>query len=751
MKRHLKIQGHLLVAVLVPTLLTFIGIIVYVGLAVRSGTEANLRETAYASAQTAALRVENHLGEALNSARLTASLFENMNTKRPDARPLGKETLESAMRATTVALNGWVIYDHNAFDGRDAEFVNKDNYNETGRYQASYLARPDGTLEESFDSSEEELSDPVAGDYYYLPFTTGKEYTVEPTMYDYEDGSGKHFIATMAVPIKKGNKVLGVAGYDVFMGDIQKLCRELQAEGKNSIALYSAAGTVVYNADAAQITKTLNELDTPPDVLALFSDRSNHQVYRTAGYSDFLKDQSVQFYIPIRVGQSEQVWYLRYAVPLGVVKKTASALALKVVLASVLGLLFLSCVAIYVARSMSRPLNTTAGLLERYANLDFTYVESALLDRTRLRTDEIGDTLNRVFSLKKNIAQLLSVIDTQLAQFKESADSLNSLSAQSARSAEKSLEMAQQMSELLQGTTDRLNNAYSSVEEVSKGTDTVAEAAVKGAEIFNNTATLTDQAAADVDTVLGHIFSVGEKAKSSAESMKEVVGSVEAISSFISTIQGIADQTNLLALNAAIEAARAGESGRGFAVVAEEVRNLAEESNSAAKEVERQIVQLREDASKSGEIAKSMEEILGRAVDQAKGSQERMKGVQKEIADANDMIQNIAAASEETAAGSREMAESVRRIKESTEQLISSVRTLEETAQSVKQDGHDVDQEAGRLFEGTQNLINILSSFTYDRFTEEEVRQIVASMKGDAGKKGTLALPPGKPGKPGKK
>ena len=77
-----------------------------------------------------------------------------------------------------------------------------------------------------------------------------------------------------------------------------------------------------------------------------------------------------------------------------------------------------------------------------------------------------------------------------------------------------------------------------------------------------------------------------------AESSAQVSEGIQALSvkserigGIVGTITGIAEQTNLLALNAAIEAARAGEQGRGFAVVAEEVRKLAEESQSAAAEI----------------------------------------------------------------------------------------------------------------------------------------------------------------------
>ena len=256
-----------------------------------------------------------------------------------------------------------------------------------------------------------------------------------------------------------------------------------------------------------------------------------------------------------------------------------------------------------------------------------------------------GDSASLLFAMKTMRDKLVGIV----SQVRAGTDTITTAS-----------------SEIAQGNLDlssRTEEQASSLEETASSMEELTSTVRQNADNARQANTLAG-AASDVASKGGAV--VGQV----VQTMESINASSRKIVDIISVIDGIAFQTNILALNAAVEAARAGEEGRGFAVVAAEVRNLAQRSASAAKEIKALIG----DSVEQVEIGSKLVRDAGLTMDEVVGSVRRVA----------DIMQEITAASSEQSAGIEQVNMAIVQMDQVTQQNAALVEQAAAAAESMQ-------------------------------------------------------------------
>ncbi len=302
-----------------------------------------------------------------------------------------------------------------------------------------------------------------------------------------------------------------------------------------------------------------------------------------------------------------------------------------------LGVIVAAATSIYLLKAIITPLNSAVLAAQRIAQ---GRLENELWIHAE---DEFGLLLG---ALKQMDAQLADIV----RGIKSSSESIMIAS-----------------SEIASGNTD----LSSRTEEQAASLQETAASMEELTSIVRQNSANAHQASA----LAGNASEVANKGNAVVERMLVTMGEITASSAKIAEIttliEGIAFQTNILALNAAVEAARAGEQGRGFAVVAGEVRNLAQRSSSAAKEIN-DLIQSSVATIQSGS---SQAEEVGRT----------MVDVQRAIKRVADINAEISAASDEQSRGIEQVNQAVGQMDEATQQNAALVEEAAAAAQSLEQ------------------------------------------------------------------
>jgi methyl-accepting chemotaxis protein len=625
-------------------LLTTAGVIGTTSSFMLSGSATDAARTrAQGAASTHAASVRSNLSRAVTAAESLANMLAGV--KDPDIElSLSRESvlavLKSALTKNTDVHAIFTAWEPNAFDDMDVAYESVDGHDATGRF-IPYVFRDAGQPAvrpiDGVDATGRDGSGLRVGEPYLLAKESGRPVVLPPRTVN-----GVRLVSVV-VPVSVEGTFFGVVGVDLDDSFITQTTAKAAELGEGAELAVLAPGAVVAGwtgrAEASGRPAGEVEPELGPVITAMYADG------QAQGVVNAFMDSLVRVDVPA----VEEPWAVAARVPEATaLAAVTAALRTQLLISVTLVAAGLGAV-ILAARSVARPIRVAADALNDIAQGDG--------DMTRRLPVSGRDELG---ALATGFNAFADRIHTLLTEVRDVTGGVADVAAQLVDSSnETQTDMDSQRQQAFQ--------VSAAIEEMAASVSEVSNKASLTRDRSSEAGGLARKGSGAVGQTVESINSIRSGVGVAMEAVNELGRSSDQIGTIIEMINDIADQTNLLALNAAIEAARAGEHGRGFAVVADEVRKLAERTQSATGQVGGVIQSIQGKTREAVDLMNNSAGQVEAGVNTARSAGATLEEIVTSSTDVADMIGGITATFEEQAAASRNISEAMDQINQLTE------------------------------------------------------------------------------------
>ncbi|MBK1648328.1 methyl-accepting chemotaxis protein [Rhabdochromatium marinum] len=267
--------------------------------------------------------------------------------------------------------------------------------------------------------------------------------------------------------------------------------------------------------------------------------------------------------------------------------------------------------------------------------------------------DEIGRASSAFNAMMDNFRELIARVLEASRDLSGAATDLSSITDRTNAGVNHQRNEVDQLATAMNEMSATAQEVARGAQEGAQATSEAKSAAENGTQVVSGTMAKIEQLAAEVQRAADVITELGQDSQQ--------IGSV------LDVIRGIAEQTNLLALNAAIEAARAGEAGRGFAVVADEVRSLANRTQSSTQEIQSMIERLQQVSNRAVEVMQHSQQHAQSSLESSAEANKSLGAITDSATIINDVNTQLASSAEEQSTVAEEMNRNVTRISDAAE------------------------------------------------------------------------------------